>query len=167
MIHKIVYSAVIAALYAALTMVMAPISFGPIQFRVAEAMTVLPFFMPEAVPGLFIGCLFANFLGGFGLIDVVLGSAATLAAAWMTLKSPNIWIAAVPPVIVNALVVGGYIAVITETHMALSMLYIGGSQAVICFGLGIPLCRILRRSKVFDAVLLSKKEKTPGHWVGK
>ena len=167
MIHRIVYSAAIAALYAALTMVMAPISFGPVQFRVAEAMTLLPFFMPEAVPGLFIGCLFANFLGGFGLIDVVLGSAATLAAAWLMLKSRNIWLAALPPVVINALVVGGYVAVITETPILISMLYIGASQAVICFGLGIPLCRLLNRSRVFDASLLSKKEKTPGHWVGK
>ena len=91
----------IAALYAALTIALAPISFGPVQFRVAEALTLLPFFMPEAIPGLFIGCLLANFTGGFGIIDIVFGSAATLLAAWLTYEMPNMWLAAIPPVIVN------------------------------------------------------------------
>ena len=77
-------SALIAALYTGLTFVLAPISFGPVQFRVSEALTLLPFCLPEAVPGLFIGCLISNMLGGFGIIDIVLGSAATLAAAWIT-----------------------------------------------------------------------------------
>ena len=60
----------IAALYAALTVALSPLSFGPVQFRVAEALTLLPFFMPEAIPGLFIGCFLSNIAGGFGLIDI-------------------------------------------------------------------------------------------------
>ena len=84
MVRRIALAAVTAALYAGLTMALAPISFGVVQFRVAEALTLLPFIMPEAVPGLFVGCLLANFLGGFGIIDVVFGSAATLAAACLT-----------------------------------------------------------------------------------
>ena len=99
--YKIALSALIAALYAGLAMALAPLSFGPVQFRVAEALTLLPFFVPEAVPGLFAGCLLSNLLGGFGLADVVLGSAATLAAAWLTSRMPNVWLAAVPPVAVN------------------------------------------------------------------
>lgn len=167
MINKIALSAMIAALYGGLTLALAPISFGPVQFRVAEALTILPFFVPEAIPGLFIGCMLSNFMGGFGLIDVVLGSAATLAAAWLTYKMPTLLLAAVPPVIINAVAVGGYLAFITETPLVISILYIGASQAVICFGLGVPLCRVLRNSNVFDTFLLSKREKNPGVWVKK
>ncbi|MCE5201305.1 MAG: QueT transporter family protein [Synergistaceae bacterium] len=165
MMRKMAFSAMIAALYGGLILALAPLSFGPVQFRVAEALTLLPFFMPEAIPGLFIGCLLSNFMGGFGLIDVIFGSAATLLAAWLTHKMPNMYLAAVPPVVVNAVVVGGYLAVITETPVCLSMLYIGASQSVICFGLGIPLCRFLSRTKIFDTTMLSKREKPNGHWV--
>lgn len=167
MIQKIVISALIAALYAGLTTMLAPISYGPVQFRVAEAMTLLPFCIPEAIPGLFIGCMLSNALGGFGLIDIVFGSAATLVSAWLTYKMPNVWLAAVPPVAVNALVVGGYLGIITETPVLLSMVYIAMSQALICFGLGIPLCKLLYRSRPFNSRLLTKREKTPGVWVEK
>ena len=122
LIRQIALSAAIAALYAALTIAVAPISYGPVQFRIAEAMTLLPFMLPEAIPGLFIGCLIANLFSGFGLIDVVFGSAATLIAGWITYKMPNLWLAAVPPVLLNALIVGGYLAFITETPMVITML---------------------------------------------
>lgn len=145
MLKKLVLSAMIAALYGALTIALAPISFGPVQFRVAEAMTLLPFFIPEAIPGLFVGCFLSNIIGGLGILDIVLGSAATLLAAALTYKMPSLRLAAVPPVIVNALIVGGYLAVITDTPWMLSIAYIAASQSVICFGLGIPLCRLLKK----------------------
>ncbi|MGD9640921.1 MAG: QueT transporter family protein [Synergistaceae bacterium] len=158
MIRKIAVSGMIAALYAALTVALSPLSFGPVQFRVAEALTLLPFFMPEAIPGLFIGCFLSNFAGGFGLIDIVIGSAATLAAAWLTYKMPNIWLAAVPPVVINAIAVGIYLGLITETPVIFSIIYIGISQAVICFGIGIPLCMLLAsRTDIFDKDILEKK----------
>lgn len=164
MIRKIAASAMIAAMYAALTIMLAPISFGSLQFRVAEAMTVLPFIMPESIPGLFVGCLIANFAGGMGLIDVFFGSAATFLAAAVSYKSPNIWIAAASPVLFNALIVGGYLSFITDTPLLLSMLYIGASEAVICFALGVPLCRLLAHSKVFDTFPVIKKETSRNHW---
>lgn len=167
MVQKIAFSALIAALYAGLTLALAPISYGPVQFRVAEALTLLPFCMAEAIPGLFIGCMIANFWGGFGLLDVVFGSTATLAAAWLTYKTPSLWLAAVPPVIVNAVVVGGYLGVITETPLYLSMGYIGLSQAAVCFVLGIPLCKIIYKTPVFNSRVLTKRGKNPGVWIEK
>ena len=148
--YKIALSALIAALYAGLAMALAPLSFGPVQFRVAEALTLLPFFVPEAVPGLFAGCLLSNLLGGFGLADVVLGSAATLAAAWLTSRMPNVWLAAVPPVAVNAAVVGVYLAFLTGTPVWLSVVYIALSQSAICFGVGVPLALYVSHSHVLD-----------------
>ena len=85
-------AAMIAAIYVVLCLVFEPISYGAIQTRVAEALTVLPFFTPAAIPGLFIGCLIANALGGGILLDVVAGSLTTLAAAY-------------PPVVLNAIVI--------------------------------------------------------------
>jgi len=159
MIRKIALSAMIAALYAGLTVVLAPISFGPIQLRIAEALTLLPFFVPEAVWGLFIGCVLSNFIGGFGLIDVIFGSLATLLAALMTRRMPTIWLAAFPPVVLNAAIVGGYLAVLTDTPFLLSVLYIGASQSAVCFGLGVPLCKFLIRTKYFEVTELPKKIK--------
>lgn len=151
--RNIVLSALIAALYAGLTVMLAPISYGPVQFRAAEALTLLPLVMPQAVPGLFIGCLISNMLGGFGLIDIILGSAATLAAAWLTSKMPNAVLAAVPPVIINALAVGTYLAILTDVSVWLTILYIGLSEAVICFGMGIPMVYFLQKSEVFRKYL--------------
>ena len=74
----LVQSAMIAAIYVVLTIVFAPISFGQIQFRIAEALTILPAFTPAAIPGLFVGCLIGNILGGAILPDIIVGSKATL-----------------------------------------------------------------------------------------
>ena len=95
--EKISRGALIGALYAVLTIGLAPISYGPVQFRVSEALTLLPFYLPEAIPGLFAGCVFANFFGGFGLPDMVFGSLATLIAAILSRKSGNIYLAALWP----------------------------------------------------------------------
>ena len=76
--RDLVIGGLIAAAYLALTLVLAPISYGPIQFRVSEALTLLPLIFPQAVPGLFIGCLLANIFGGYGAIDIICGSAAPL-----------------------------------------------------------------------------------------
>ena len=151
MIRKIAVSGMIAALYAALTVALSPLSFGPVQFRVAEALTLLPFFMPEAIPGLLsaVSCQISQ--EGFGLIDIVVGSSATLAAAWLTYKTNSIWLAALPPVLINALAVGTYLGIITDTPVMYSILYIGISQAVICFCIGIPLCMLIAsRTEIFD-----------------
>lgn len=158
MVKKLAVSGMVAGLYVALTLALSPFSFGPLQFRVAEALTLLPYFMPEAIPGLFIGCLLSNLIGGFGLIDIIVGSAATLAAGWLTYKMPNIWIAAIPPVALNALAVGFYVGLITQTPVIYSIVYIGVSQAVICFGIGIPFSLLLAsRTKIFDSEILARR----------
>lgn len=143
MVRKLTLSAMIAALYAALTAALAPISYGPAQFRLSEILTLLPFFMPEAVPGLFIGCLAANVIGGFGPLDIAVGSSATLLAAWLTRRMPNLWLAALPPVIVNAAAVGAVIACAAKIPYLTAMLYIGASEAAVCLLLGVPLFKFI------------------------
>ena len=102
-------AAVIAAIYVALTVIFAPISFNAIQVRIAEILTILPFFLPEAVPGLFVGCVIGNILGGGILPDIIFGSLATLIGAVGTYmlgrKHSPVWIATLPPISANTVIV--------------------------------------------------------------
>ena len=99
----ITQSALIAALYVVLTMIVAPIAFGPIQFRVSEVLCVLPYFLTSAVPGVTIGCFLANLLCGAASLDVVFGSIATLIGAVGSyyLGKKNKWLVCVPPILSN------------------------------------------------------------------
>ena len=100
-------AAMIAAIYVVLCIAFAPISYGAIQARIAEALTILPYFTPAAIPGLFIGCLIANFAGGSIMIDVIIGSLATLLGAigtWL-LRKKSRYLAPLPPILTNTLLV--------------------------------------------------------------
>ena len=106
LVYNLTYSAVIAAVYVVLTMVFAPIGFGPIQFRISEALTVLPFFTPAAIPGLFLGCLIANLLGSAVVLDVVFGSLATLIGAIGSyLLRRHKYLVCLPPILANTIMV--------------------------------------------------------------
>jgi len=142
---KIVRVAVIAALYAAVTILLAPISYGAVQVRVSEALTILPFIFPESVLGLFVGCLISNIYGGLGIIDIIFGSLATLTAGYLTSKMPNHYLAPLPPVLINAVVVGFILKYVLGAPLFLSMLYVGVGQFVACYLLGLPLLFWLRR----------------------
>lgn len=83
-IKKLVYSAVIGAVYAALTMLLTPISYGPLQLRISELLCILPFFFPAAAGGLAVGCVIANTMSTAGVLDIVFGSLASLLAALCT-----------------------------------------------------------------------------------
>ena len=99
-------AAMIAAIYVVLTYLFAPISFGEIQVRIAEALTILPLFTPAAIPGLFVGCLLGNIVGGALLPDIVFGSLATLiGAAGTYLLRRHPLPALAPPILANAIIV--------------------------------------------------------------
>ena len=144
-ISLVTRGAAIAALYASLTLIFQPISYGYCQVRVSEALTLTPALWPEAIPGLFVGCFIANVLGGYGPWDIFLGSAATLLAAFLTRKAKNDFLAAASPVIVNALVVGLYMSHVTGLPTIMWMANVGIGEAIACFALGLPLLRFLRR----------------------
>ncbi|MCI8465215.1 MAG: QueT transporter family protein [Lachnospiraceae bacterium] len=101
-----VQGALIAAIYVALTVPFAPIAFGPIQFRISEALAVLPYFTPAAIPGLFIGCLISNLLGSGVVLDIVFGSLATLiGAVGSRLLKKYKFLVCMPPIVANILIV--------------------------------------------------------------
>jgi uncharacterized membrane protein len=145
--YRLARAAMLAAIYAVLTITLAPISYGPVQFRAAEAMTVLPWFYPEAAPGLFLGCLAANFFGGNGLPDVIFGSLATLAAALLTRRIKTPWLAPLPPVLINALVIGAMLSYLLGLPFLLTAVEVGLGQLGACYGLGLPLLFFLKRIK--------------------
>ena len=100
-------AAMIAAIYVVITVLFAPFGFGEIQVRIAEALTVLPYFTPAAIPGLFIGCFIGNVIGGAILPDIIFGSLATLIGAvgsFLLRKQSKFW-APIPPIIANTIVV--------------------------------------------------------------
>lgn len=140
-------SAVIAALYAALTMLLAPISYGSIQCRISEAMTLLPMVLPQAIPGLFVGCLIANLMTGM-LTDIIFGSLATLLAAvgtYLLRKRPLL--AAACPVVANAVIVGLVLSTSFNLPLLLTMAEVAAGEAV-AVALGFALLSAIRRTRI-------------------
>ena len=131
---------------------LAPISYGPVQFRVSEALTLLPFYIPEAIPGLFVGCIFANFFGGFGLVDMIFGSLATLIAAVLTLKSRNIFVAALWPVLSNMIIIGTMLHYLIDVPLIATCIYVGLGEAGACYIIGVPLMKILEKRNIISRV---------------
>lgn len=149
-VRDLAQGAIIAAIYALLTIFLAPISSGLVQCRVAEAMSVLPYFTFSAVPGLFIGCLLANLLTGAPIYDVLFGSLATLIAAYLTYVLRNRvpkYLAPMPSVVVNALVVGWLLTSVYQVGVSFwaAAGYVAIGQAIACFALGLPLMTLLER----------------------
>lgn len=146
-----------AALIAALYTVMGyfgnvfGLTFGPIQIRFAEALTVLPFLFPATAPGLAVGCLITNLLSPYGPIDVVLGTLATAVAAWLTMKMPKWYLAAIPPIVMNLLIlppmwawtqVGGFVDGFWGAWGYNAITFVIG-EVVACYVLGTILLKVL------------------------
>lgn len=151
-VRDLTLAALIAALYAVLTMLLP--AYGEIQMRVSEAMTVLPFLFPAATPGLVVGCFIANLFSPYSL-DIVFGTLATLLACIFTRRMPNRWLAPLPPVLCNALIVGAEIAWYATgfgpgfwTAYAFNIVTVGAAELIACFVLGELLLTALPRVPV-------------------
>ncbi|MBR5381217.1 MAG: QueT transporter family protein [Oscillospiraceae bacterium] len=166
-IKRIASAAVVAAIYAALTIALAPISYGSIQFRISEVLCILPFFFPVSVWGLFIGCLLANLLSPYGIIDIIVGPIATLIAAIATMQLGKLpsrgtvrtkAFACLPPVISNAILVGAAITIASASEgaflpvFAVNALEVGFGELVVLFVIGLPLLIILPKTSWFRSI---------------
>ena len=147
--YYIAQGAVIAALYVALTVIFAPISFREVQMRIAEALTILPVFTPAAIPGLFIGCVVGNIAGGAAVPDVIFGSLATLAGAFVTYKigKEKYYLAPVGPIAANTIVIPFVLkyAYGVPLPLWLSAIYIAIGEILSCGLLGILLFKAVKR----------------------
>ena len=160
-------SAIVAALYAVLTWVLAPISYGPIQFRIAEILVLLVFFNPKYAYAIIIGCFVSNTTSSLGWYDMVFGTLATTLAVLPMIKTKRIGLAAIYPVISNALIVSLelWLAFKEVGVFWLNVGTIAFGEAVVLFVLGIPfyymicrndhLCEVL---EIDNSKLKKKKE---------
>lgn len=160
---KLSRGALVAALYVAMCFIFKPISYSALQFRLAEILVVLPIFIPEAIYGLFIGCFLSNLLGGasIALFDTVLGSLTTLLSAYLTYKifkkTDKMFLSLIPPVILNALIVGTYVPFIYPVSDSASLailvlssiasVFIG--EAVVVYFIGLPFAKALKKTRIF------------------
>ena len=150
------FAALIAAAYAALTLLLPGPSYGYAQLRVSEALTVLPFLFPQAAPGLLIGCLAANLLSPYGPLDWLFGTLATAIAAYLTMKMPKWYLAALPPVIVNALILApmwawtdiGTVNAAFWMACGWNAVTFIPSEALVCYVLGTLLLKLLPQISV-------------------
>lgn len=158
-------SAVIAALYFALSVAFEAIAFGPVQFRVSEVLVLLPVLMPEAIPGLAIGCFFTNFFfSPFGIFDMLFGTLATTLAALLTyFLRKHITLASLPPVIFNALLIP-IIFILNDANSVyyIAMFEIMLSEFIICCLIGIPFTLILKKALI-SARLINISDKKFKH----
>ena len=164
--RQIATAAIIAALYTVMSLLSSifGLTYGPIQCRFSEALTVLPFFLPEAVPGLFVGCLVTNLMSTVGPLDIIFGSMATLLAALWTAKMPNKFLATLPPVICNMVLVGAEIAWFSTQEgaafwpaFAFNSLTVGIGEAAACFILGSLLLWVLPRVPALKGRIASSR----------
>ena len=144
-------AAAIGAIYVVLTLLLAPLSFGEVQIRFSEALTILPFFTPAAIPGLFIGCIIANLLARAIPVDIIFGSIATLIGAVFAykLRNSNRFLAPIPPIAANAIIVPfvlrfGYGV---NLPIPLMMLTVGIGEVVSCAIVGLILQTALLKYK--------------------
>ena len=139
-IRYLTKASLIAALYLVLVLLqalpfpMANLTFGPVQLRIAEGLTLLPLVESAAVPGLFIGVLLANFLlapySGFGLVDIIGGSLVTLIAAYLTSKAKNKYIGMLPPILLNGIIVSIWVSYFTKIPYLYTVLGITAGELV-------------------------------------
>jgi len=176
-IYKMVLIALIGALYTVLTLAVAPFSFGPFQFRISEALTLLPLFSPVGIWGVTFGCFFSNLLGfllgtnPIGLIDAFAGTSATLLAALITCwigrrpfeslgdksRLAKALLAPLPVILLNGVIVGLELTLVFGGEPGQSFAYLyafnGGSvafgEAVVCYTLGMALCGVLYRNDLY------------------
>ena len=163
--RNLITAAVVGALYAVLTMVLAPISYGALQFRVSEVLCILPFFMPSTAWGLFVGCIVANLMSTAGVLDVVFGSLATLITclciAWCGKKGNTLkarLLACFMPVIWNGLIVGATLTIALAglnplMHFGAFLVFAGEvalGELGVMYLIGLPLMTYLPKQRFFS-----------------
>ena len=142
-------AAIIAALYVVLTILIGAFASGPIQVRISEALTILPYFTPAAIPGLVIGCLFANLFTGCAMLDVIFGTTATLLGALgsYALRNRSKWLVPLPPIIANTVIVPYVLRFAYDVPDAIPymMVTVGIGEVLSCYILGMFLLYALHK----------------------
>ena len=171
-VKRLVRCALIAALYASVSLALTPLSYGPLQVRISEALTLLPVLCPDAILGVTLGCFLTNLVGLFtganllGGLDLLFGTGATLLAALLTYALRQVRLkgipaaAALPPVLCNAVIIGAELAWVLGPRTAIGWLLqgagVGLGELVACFVLGLPLIVLMEKRPALRAWLNTK-----------
>lgn len=179
-IYKMAVAAMIAAMYAAVSLALAPISFGTVQMRIAEALTLLPIFDPVMILGVSLGCFVTNMVGFFtgadilGWLDIPFGTLATVIAAFFSywlrnvrIKGLPVW-SAIPPVLLNAVIIGAELTYLIAgcfqwDIFAVQTISVGAGELISCFAFGLPLVWFLEKTGVIKKLLPYQKNGLPFH----
>lgn len=158
--RDLAFCGVIAALYAVITLAIAPFAYGPVQFRISEALCVLPFFVPVTSLGLFIGCLVANLFSTVTTLDIIIGSAATLLGCLWTAKLHTKWLTPLPTTIVNGIMVGAMLAAVYTPDafwqgFLVNGLQVAAGELAVMVILGLPLAVWLEKSRVLSRLTIN------------
>lgn len=155
LIRFVVFNGIAAALYIVLTYFLAPISYGPVQARISEAMTVFPIFSFNMIPGLAVGCLVSNLINpdSLGPVDIIGGTLATVIAGIFSriIGKKNMWLGIIPPVVSNGIIVGGYLPfllfdTVTWQEVLFTMLTVAAGEAAVLIVLGLPLVALIGKT---------------------
>lgn len=162
--RTIAVSGIVAAAYAVITILTASFAYGPVQFRISEALCVLCWFEPPLAVGLFLGCLIANLFSTVSALDIVIGSAATLIACLLIAKCKKPWMVPLPVIIVNAVMVGAELAFVYTPDAFWSGFVLMGAQVgfgelVVMYVLGYPLLMVLKKRNIMGKFRLNSRER--------
>jgi len=157
-VRELTLCAVIAALYAAITIATAPLSYGLMNFRLSEALVVLCWFEPLLAIGLTLGCFLANLFSTVTALDMVVGTLATALACLWTIRCRKTWLVPLPNVLVNAVLVGAMLAFVLFPDrlllgFLLAFVQVGFGELVVMYGLGLPLLLFAKRSGFLGKIL--------------
>ena len=148
----IAMNAMIAGLYAVLTLVLSPISYLEIQCRLSEVMVLLAFYNPKFIPGLVVGCFLANLASPLGMIDIVFGTISTLLVCLALNKSKNIWMSIVYAGIITGIVIGTELWYAYQLPLLINMLYVAIGEAIAIL-LGVIIFKAIENNKSAKRIL--------------
>ncbi len=155
---KIAMVGVTAAIYAVMTVAMAPISYGAVQLRLSEVMTLLAFIDPIFVPGLVLGNFIANLFSPFGLPDVIFGTLATFIAVFAMSKMKSMFFASFMPMIANGIIIGLELMIFTKMPFVSTALYVALGEFLVVTVLGYPIFKLITKNETLNsAIFLYKK----------
>ncbi len=142
----LVSNAMIAALYAVLTLSLAPISYGALQFRLSEIMTLIAFFNPNLIFGLTVGCFIANLFSPLGIVDVIFGTTATFLALFTMRYTKNIFTASLMPVVYNGIIIGLELYLIENVPFIAGFLSVAAGEFVVVSIIGVCVFTLLKNT---------------------
>lgn len=152
-IKSLAVNGVVAALYVVLTYALQSVSYGPIQFRLSEIMTLLAWINPHTIPGLIIGCLIANIFSPFGIIDMIVGTTASAIAVIAISKTKNLWLASLWPTI-SCLLIAAEICTVSnvwnEFHIVAGQILL--SEFVVVTVIGVPVVKVIQKTPIYRIV---------------